>query len=61
MSDHLHTPATLLPEERTPVPIVYEASWAPEQVWMLWRRQHFAQTGTELTLAIQTVGHRYTD
>jgi hypothetical protein len=33
VSDQRHAPAELYPRERTPVPIVQEAGWAPEQVW----------------------------
>jgi hypothetical protein len=34
----LHAPAALLPEKDPPVPIGLEARWAPEAVWMTWRR-----------------------
>jgi hypothetical protein len=33
VSGQRHAPATLYPPERTPVPIVQEAGWAPEPVW----------------------------
>jgi len=34
-SAYLHAPASLPPRERSPVPIQYEARWAPELVWTL--------------------------
>jgi hypothetical protein len=30
------------PNESSLVPIKQEASWAPEPVWMLWRRKYFS-------------------
>jgi len=27
-------------QESNPLPIEYEARWAPEPVWMLWRREN---------------------
>jgi len=27
--------------ERTPVPMEYDAGWAPELMWRLWRRKSF--------------------
>jgi hypothetical protein len=39
MSGQLHAPAALVPEEPPPrVPIALEAPWAPDPVWMRWRR-----------------------
>jgi hypothetical protein len=35
VSGQLHALTTLPP----PVPIGYEAGWAPEPVWMTWRRE----------------------
>jgi hypothetical protein len=35
----LHAPAALLPGNQFAVPIVEEAEWVPEPVWMLWRRE----------------------
>jgi hypothetical protein len=34
-----HAPVTILPEKATPVPIEEVTGWAPEPVWLLWRRQ----------------------
>jgi len=39
VNNQLHAPVTLLPEKATPVPIEEDPGWAPEPVWMLWRRQ----------------------
>jgi hypothetical protein len=33
VSGQRHATTALSPEERTPVPIVQEAGWAPELVW----------------------------
>jgi hypothetical protein len=38
-SGQLHAPSALPLGEEPPVPIVYEAGWAPEPVWTLWRRE----------------------
>jgi hypothetical protein len=39
VNDQLHDPAALTPEKELPVPIEYEAGWAPEPVWTQWRRE----------------------
>jgi hypothetical protein len=39
VSDQLHAPAALLLGKEPPVPIVWEAGWAPKSIWMLWRRE----------------------
>jgi hypothetical protein len=36
----LHVSATLLPGKEAPVPIVYEAGWAPEMVRTLWEEKN---------------------
>jgi hypothetical protein len=47
--------------KRGPVPIVWEAEWAPELVWTLWNREKsLASTGTR-TPAFQPVTHQCTD
>jgi hypothetical protein len=35
----LHTPAASALVKQRLVPIGYEAGWAPEPVWTLWRRE----------------------
>jgi hypothetical protein len=40
VSGQLHAPAALPPEKEPPVPIGYEAGWAPEPVWTTWRREN---------------------
>ena len=37
------TPRYLYPltEKERPVPVKYEARWAPETVWRFWRKTHF--------------------
>jgi hypothetical protein len=48
VSVHLHASATLTLGKEYPVPIVQEAEWAPELVWMLWRRaKSLVLTGIE--------------
>jgi len=43
----LHALVILL-QERTPVPIEFEAVWAPELVWTVWRRRYsFVPAGTQ--------------
>jgi hypothetical protein len=39
VSGQLHPLPTSPPEKEPPVPIVYEAGWAPEPVTTLWRRE----------------------
>jgi hypothetical protein len=34
----LYVLATLPPQKRNPVPIAYEAGWALQPVWIIWRR-----------------------
>jgi hypothetical protein len=41
VSGQLQAPAALTPWKEPQVPIVYEAGWAPESVWKLWRRESF--------------------
>ena len=38
VSGELHTPTALPSWKEHSVVIEYEAEWAPEQVWTLWRR-----------------------
>jgi len=40
-----------LPCERTPVPIEWDAMWAPELVWIFWKKKYLATAG------IRTLGH----
>jgi hypothetical protein len=47
-------PRPLYPGERLPVPIGYEAGWAPESVWMTWRREKSCIAGNR-TRAFQPV------
>jgi hypothetical protein len=39
LNGQIHAPAALTPAKYPPAPIGYEAGWAPEPVWMLWRRE----------------------
>jgi hypothetical protein len=56
----IHAPAALSPEKEPPVPIGYEAGWASEPVWTLWRRETSCTAGNR-TWAVQPVARRYTD
>jgi hypothetical protein len=47
--------------ERSIVPIVHEAGWAPEPVWTLWRRKIYLVPARNRTLAVLSVARRYTD
>ena len=38
MSGQLQTQPAFSPGEQLPVPTEYEAGWAPEAVWAVWRR-----------------------
>jgi hypothetical protein len=40
VSGQLQAPAAQPPGKQPPVPIVYEAGWAPGLVWTLWRREN---------------------
>jgi hypothetical protein len=42
------------------VPIGYEARWAQEPVWTLWRREKSCTAGNRAQ-AVQPVAHCYTD
>jgi hypothetical protein len=43
-----------------PVPIGWEAGWAPEPVYTLWKREKSCTAGNQ-TWAVQPVAHHYTD
>jgi hypothetical protein len=56
----IQTPAT--PENPPPpMPIGYEARWAPELLWSLWSRENLFAPVTNQTPAIQPVAHHYND
>jgi hypothetical protein len=38
VSGQHHAPATLSPRKKNPVAIEYEAGWAPEPVWAVWKK-----------------------
>jgi hypothetical protein len=40
MRGQLHTPPTVLPGKEHPVPIKWEAGWAPEVVWIFLKRKN---------------------
>jgi hypothetical protein len=56
------TPRPLYPREKAPVPIGWEAAWAPKQVWKTWRREnswHYRDSNSDLSV-VQPVASRYT-
>jgi hypothetical protein len=55
----LHASASLLPEKQPLVPVVYEAEWDPEPVWMLWSTEKSLSPAWNRTPAVQLVGRRY--
>jgi hypothetical protein len=59
-SGQLHAPAALPPGKAPPIPTGYEAWWAPESVWMLWRRDKSC-TARNRTQVVQLIVHRCTD
>jgi hypothetical protein len=46
------TPGPLYLLEKSFVPLVYEAWWASEQVWTLWRREKFLTFTGDRTPAV---------
>jgi hypothetical protein len=60
MGGQLHTPTALPQGKEPPVSIGYEAVWAPELVWTLWKREKSCTAGNQ-TRAAQPVARRYTD
>jgi hypothetical protein len=60
VSGQLHASAALLPEKEPPVPIEWEAGWAPDPVSTLWSRKKWLASAGNLTSAVQLVARRYT-
>jgi hypothetical protein len=54
VSSQHHAPAALYPRERTPVPVVQEAGWAPEQVWTQRLEEKFFTSAEDRTLVAQS-------
>jgi hypothetical protein len=53
VSGEPHTPAILRPGKQCPVPSVQEAGWAPEPIWILWRRKKSIASARNQTLTDQ--------
>jgi hypothetical protein len=53
-------PGRFTPGNEPPVPTGWEAGWATEPVWTLWRREKFYTAGNR-TRPVKPVVHRYTD
>jgi hypothetical protein len=47
MSGQFHAVVALHPEKEIQIAIEWEAGWAPESVWTLWRGENLAQPGIE--------------
>jgi hypothetical protein len=63
VSSQVHANAALPLEKEPPVPIGWEAGWATEPVWTLWRREHcwpYWDLNSD-TSVFQPVASRYTD
>jgi hypothetical protein len=60
VSGQLHALVALPMGEQPPVPIVEDAGWVPEPVWMLWSREK-SRPSQEPTPAFHPVVRRYTD
>jgi len=60
VSGQLHAPVTLPPRKEHPLPIGYEAGWAPEPVWTWCRTEKFpALSGnrTRYTATLRTFNY----
>jgi hypothetical protein len=49
VSSQHHTPAALLTRKGHLVPNEWETGWAPELVWMFWKRQSLVPTKNQTT------------
>jgi hypothetical protein len=56
-----HAPPALPLGKSPPLPIGYEAGWAPESVWKLWSREKSLAPAGNRNRAVQPVARRYTD
>jgi hypothetical protein len=61
VSGQLQTVTTLPPLYELPVLIGYEADWASDPVWTLWRREESLVPDGNRTLTVQPIAHLYTD
>jgi hypothetical protein len=55
VSGLLHVLATLTPGKEPPIPIGYEARWAPELVWTLWRRKKILAPSGNRTSTVEPI------
>jgi hypothetical protein len=61
VSGELHAPPALPPRKERSVPIAYDAGWAPEPVWRLWRREKYIGPVGNQTSSVKSVVRRYID
>jgi hypothetical protein len=60
VSDQLHTPVVISLGKEQPVFIGWEAGWALEPTWTLWRREKFLASVGNQTTAFQLITSGYT-
>jgi hypothetical protein len=60
VSCQLHSPTALSPEKESPIPIRWDAGWAPDPVWTLWKREKCIALAGNGTPAAQSLACRYT-
>jgi hypothetical protein len=61
MSGPASRPGRFPQRKKSPVPIGYEAGWAPEPVWTLKSREKYFASGGNRTPVVQPLARRYTD
>jgi hypothetical protein len=61
VSGQLQAPTALPPRKETTVPTEYEAGWASEPVWTLWRRENYLALAGNRTPVVQPVARRHTE
>jgi hypothetical protein len=60
VSGHLRAPAAL-PPVKAPVPMGWEAGWAPESSWIIWRREGSLASAGNRNPVVQPVAPRCAD
>jgi hypothetical protein len=60
VSGQLHVPSAFHPKKEPPVPIGYEAGWAPEAVMTLWGKEKSLVLTGNRTPPVQAIARRCT-
>jgi hypothetical protein len=55
VSGQLQAPGALPPEKEPPVPIGYDARWAPVQIWTRWRIEKLSALAGNRTPIVQPI------